>query len=264
MNTTLVQPAVLAGTIAVAVGAFAQEPHVPVGNWQSPGHATYTNPALTGAALYLSINVAKDGSFRGEWGQYFCNSYSGAYGIFVYSCNRIGSHRVTGRFGQGSRGVIELDNLGRSTFAWNAPSGDELAIDLPKNWQGEDAILYSARLTRDGKPKPAVAVAPRDEGLLPSANSLYREFKKDADAALARHRSKTLELEGRRGTLIELSDGGAAIHISDGFTSPALVLFFWHLKDVGGISEDTLFRFRCTVASFDYQYVHLKDCSIVR
>jgi hypothetical protein len=64
--------------------------------------------------------------------------------------------------------------------------------------------------------------------------------------------------------LIELSDGGAAIHIADGFTSPALVLLFPHLKDVEGISEGALFRFSCTVASFDYQYVHLEACSIVR
>jgi len=264
MKTTLVQQAVLAGTIATAVGVFAQEPTLPVGNWRSPGHATFTNPGLTGATLYLNIDVAKDGSFRGTWGQYLCNSYPGAYGIFIYSCSRIGSNRVSGRFGPGSQGTIELDTLGRSTFTWKAPSADELEIDLPKNWQGDDTILYRARVTRDGKPKPEVPAAPREEGPPPSANALYREFKQNADAALARHGGKTLELEGRRGTVIELSDGGAAIHIADGFTSPALVLYFSHVKDVEGIGEGALFRFRCTVASFDYQYVHLEACSIVR
>ncbi|OQW31568.1 MAG: hypothetical protein A4E19_08120 [Nitrospira sp. SG-bin1] len=264
MKTLLVQQALLAGTIAAAVGVFAQELKFPVGNWRSPGHATFTNPGLTGAALYLNIDVAKDGSFRGTWGQYLCNSYPGAYGIFVYSCSQIGSHRVSGRFGQDSQSMIELDTLGRSTFTWNAPSTDELEIDLPKNWQGEDAVLYRARLTRDGKPKPEVPAVPREESPLPSANALYREFKQNAEAALARHVGKALELEGRRGTVIELSDGGAAIHIADGFTSRALVLYFSQVQEVAGISEGALFRFKCTVASFDYQYVHLEACSIMR
>ncbi|UVT21592.1 MAG: hypothetical protein H8K03_06730 [Nitrospira sp.] len=263
MKTTLVQRAVVASLVAAAVGAFAQEPQIPVGNWQSPAHATFTNPALTGAALYLNIDVGKDGSFRGNWGQYFCTAYPGVYGISIYSCNRIGSHRVTGRFGQDSQGVIELDSLGRSTFAWTA-SGDGVTITLPKNWQGEDAILYNARLTRDGKPTPVAPAAPRDEGPLPSANTLYREFKKDADAALARHGGKTLVLEGRRGPLFELSDSGVAVHIADGFTSRALVLYFPNLKDIEEISEGELFRFKCIVASFEYEYVHLDSCSIVR
>jgi hypothetical protein len=33
---------------------------------------------------------------------------------------------------------------------------------------------------------------------------------------------------------------------------------------VRDIPEGAKFRFRCAVASFDYQYVHLEDCSIVR
>ena len=161
--------------------------------------------------------------------------------------------------------MIDLGRLGRSAFSWAAPAVDELAIDLPKNWQGGDAILYRARLTRDGKGKPATATPPaRDAGPVLSANALYREFNQDSTAALGRYAGKTLVLEGRRGTLIPLSDGGAAIHIADGFTSRALVLVFGYLREVNGISEGEQFRFTCTVESFDYLYVHMEDCSIVR
>jgi hypothetical protein len=125
-----------------------------------------------------------------------------------------------------------------------------------------DAVLYRARIARDGKGKPA-STAPPSEPLL-SANALYREFNKDENAALGRHAGKTLVLEGRRGTLIELSDGGAAIHIADGFTSRALVLVFNVRREVSGIGEGAQFPFRCRVESFDYLYGHLGDCSTVR
>lgn len=264
MKSTLRRLTALAVSIAAATG-MAQEQQIPTGNWQSASTATYTNPALTGAELYLSIDVAKDGSFRGVWGRYLCNAYPGAYGISVYSCSRMGSYRVSGRFGPDRKGIIELGQLGRSAFSWTAPGINELALDLPKNWQGSDAILYRARLTRDGKGKPATAAGPaRDEGPLLSANALYREFNQDYKAALRRYSGKTLVLEGRRGPLIELSDGGAAIHIADGFTSRALVLYFPDLKEASGIGEGTQFRFRCTVSNFDYQYVQMKSCSVVR
>jgi hypothetical protein len=264
MRPTRQRLTVFAALIPAAVGGLAQEPQLPAGNWQSASSATYTNAALTGAELYLNIDVAKDGSFRGEWGQYFCTSHPGAYGTGIWSCGRIGSHRVSGRFGPGRQSVIDLETLGRSAFSWAAPSVDELAIDLPQHWQGTDAILYRARLTRDGKGKPTTAPGPaRDEGPLLSANALYREFNKDSRAALGRYSGQALVLEGRRGALIPLSDGGAAIHIGDGFTSRALVLFFRDLKDVHGIGEGARFRFRCAVANFDYQYVQMENCSIV-
>jgi hypothetical protein len=259
--------AVLATAIANAAGAWAQDATLPAGPWRSPASATYTNPALTGAALYLSIDVAKDGSFRGVWGQYFCTAYPGAYGISIYSCSRIGSHRVSGRFGPARQGLIELDTLGRSAFTWAAPSAGELAIDLPKDWQGKDAVLYRARMTRDGKPVAAAASATsaaRDEGPLLSANALYREFKKDEPAAQARHGGKTLVLDARRGNLIALSDGGAAVHVADGFQTRALVLYFRDLKELGGIGEGAQFRFKCRVLDFAYQYVQMENCSIVR
>ena len=94
--------------------------------------------------------------------------------------------------------------------------------------------------------------------------ALYREFAKDANAALARHGGKPLVLEGLRGNLIALSDGGAAIHVPDGSQPRALVLYFRDLREASGLGEGTRFRFRCTVKNFDYQYVQLDDCSLVR
>lgn len=259
---TLARLSILAAFTVTALAAAAADPPLPTGHWQSPGGGTYTNPAMTGAEMYLNIDVANDGSFRGVWGRYFCTAYPGAYGTSMYSCTRTGSDRVSGRFGPGRSGEIVLDKLGRSTFSWNMPSAGELAIDLPKNWQGDEQILYRARMTRDGKIKPAAA--PGSDGPVLSAVALYREFKQNETAALARYRGKTLELEGLRGALIELSDGGAAIHIPDGFTARALVLIFADLNEVRHIPEGAKFRFRCTVASFDYQYVHMENCSIVR
>jgi hypothetical protein len=269
MKPALRRVTVFAAFIAAAVGATAQEPAVPVGNWQSATSETYTNPlhpVLTGAELYLKIEVSTDGSFRGEWREYSCSGASvGAFGITTFPCRVAGQGAsVSGRFGSGRQGSIDLGRLGRSNFSWHAPAVDELAIDLPKNWQG-DAILYRARLTRDGKRKTATAAPPpSDAGPLLSANALYREFNKDATSALGRYAGKRLVLEGRRGTLIPLSDGGAAVHIADGFTSRALVLVFADPKDVSGINEGEPFRFTCTVESFDYQYVHMNDCSVVR
>jgi hypothetical protein len=259
---------VLAGTIGMTAVALAQQSEVsPLGNWGSAGTATYTNPFLAGGAeFYLNIDVAQDGSFRGVWGQYFCTASIGAYGYTIFTCPSSGSRgQVSGRFGAGGQGVIDLEGLGQSAFLWTAPAADELAIDLPEHWQGTDAVLYRARLTRDGKVKPWARPAPPDaEGPLLSANALYREFVKDEYAALRRYVGKALVLEGRRGTLIPLSNGGAAIHVPDGFTSRALVLSFADLTQVSGIDEGARFRFECILASFDYQYVHMENCAIVR
>ena len=266
MNATWGRQAIVAGAIAAAASASAQEPQRPTGKWRSGAAETHTNPALAGAGLYLDLDVASDGSFRGTWGQYLCTAYPGAYGVAIHSCSLSHATRkpVSGRFGPGHQGVIDLQQLGRSAFTWAAPSADELTIDLPRNWQGDDAVLYRARMTRDGRPRPPAASAPRDAGPLPSAVALYREFTRDANAALARHRGAALVLEGLRGTLIALGDGGAAIHVPDGSQPRALVLYFRDLREVSGIGEGTRFRFRCTVKNFDYQYVQMDDCSLVR
>jgi hypothetical protein len=245
--------------IVAAADAFAQQ--LPVGNWQSVASETYSHalhPVLTQAEFYLAIDVSNDGSFRGKWGEYFCT------GSVTFSCQSSGSSgRVSGKLAASGQGVIELERLGRSAFNWSSSAADALAIDLPKNWQG-DQFLYRARLTRDGKRKPA-SISPPDADLpILSANALYREFKQDERGALARNAGKTVVLEGRRGTLIERSDGGAAIHIADGFTMRALVLSFENLSEVRGIGEGAQFRFSCTVRHFDHFYVYLDGCSIVR
>ena len=258
----------LTALVATLACASAEVAGVPTGNWQSPSSENYTwalHPALTGGEMYLKIDVATDGSFRGEWGEYFC---TGPAGVYAATCRVSGKgERVSGRFGADGQGVIDLERRGRGTFAWTTPATDELAIDLPKNWLGgADARLYRARLTRDGKRKPATTTPSPEEnsGPLLSGVALYREFKQDERVALARHAGKRLVLEGRRGTLIDLGNGGAAIHVPDGFTSRALVLTFPDLKQVSSIAEGARFRFSCTVESFDYQYVHLRDCAIVR
>ena len=260
MKRALQCVSLFAAFIAGAVGASAKQPAFPVGNWQSAASETITwplHPALSGGELYLKIDVSNDGSFSGEWGEFFCSG-----GAPYFSCRLSGkSERVSGRFGAGRQGVIDLGRLGRSTFSWSAPAVNELTIDLPKNWQGAEAKLYRARMTRDGKGKPTTVTPPAGDAGPPStAVLLYREFKQDEKAALKLHAGKTLVLEGRRGTLIPLSDGGAAIHIADGFTSRALVLVFRNLREVSGISEGAHLRFMCTVEGFDYQYVHMKDC----
>ena len=270
MTPALQRLTLFTASMAAAAVALAQGPALPTGNWQSATSETYTSPlhpVLTRAEFYLKIDVANDGSFRGEWGEYYCSGSSvGAFGITTFPCRVSGkSERVSGRFGPGRQGVIDLGRLGRSAFSWDTPTVDELAIDLPRNWQGTEATFHRARLTRDGKPKPAPgAPSAGDSGPLLSANALYREFNRDEKGALGRYAGKRLVLEGRRGTLIALSDGGAAIHIADGFTDRALVLVFRDLKQVSGINEGAQFRFTCIVESFDYLYVHLEGCSIVR
>ena len=253
-------------SIATLTRLFAQAPAAPVGNWQSARSDTFISPlhpVVTRAEFYLNIEVANDGSFRGQWGEYTCVPSVGAYGYSTFPCRSSGSNgRVSGKFGPAGQGVIELEKLGRSGFNWTTPSINELAIDLPKNWQGSEAVFHRARMTRDGKPRPA-SPKPDDAPLL-SAPALYREFLKDEKATLARYKGTTQVLEGLRGTLIQMSDGGAAIHVPDGYQPRALVLLFPKLNEVKGISEGATFRFRCTGEDWAYQYVHLNNCSIVR
>ena len=249
-----------------AAGALARQQIVPAGNWQSVRNETYSSPlhpVVTRAEFYLNIDIASDGSFRGQWGEYTCVPSIGAYGYSTYPCRSAASSgRVSGNFSRPGQGVIELEKLGRSTFNWSAPSINELAIDLPRNWQGSEAVFHRARMTRDGRPKPATPKP--DEGPLLSAPALYREFLKDEQGTLAKYKGRTLVLEGRRGTLIQMSDGGAAIHVPDGYQPRALVLLFRRLSDVGGIDEGAQFRFRRSVDDWAYQYVHLDNCTVVR
>ena len=80
MKPALQRLTVFVASIAAAVGALAQEPAFPAGNWQSATSETYTNPlhpVLTGAEFSLKIDVSDDGSFRGEWGECFCSGLRG-------------------------------------------------------------------------------------------------------------------------------------------------------------------------------------------
>src|SRR6185436_18378229 len=61
-------------SIATVAGSLIQQV-APTGNWQSVRNETYSSPlhpVVTGAEFYLNINIANDGSFRGQWGEYTC------------------------------------------------------------------------------------------------------------------------------------------------------------------------------------------------
>lgn len=248
-------------------GSFAQEAEIhPAGNWQSARSATYTNPSMTGAEIYLDITIATDGSFSGSWGQYSCTSYPAALGLYYYSCSGTAANgTATGRFEPRGRGLIVLGSTGQSTFEWKATSNDGITITLPRKWlQSEKDILYQARLTRDGRAVPEVPAATTAEGPLLSAVALYREFDENPDAALARYGGRPLILEGLRGALIPLDGGGAAVHIPDGFNPRALVLDFSDPEQLNGIAQDVKFKFQCTVDSFAYLILWMEKCSVVR
>ncbi|MCC6336770.1 MAG: hypothetical protein IT380_22610 [Myxococcales bacterium] len=249
------------GVVPAAFGA-----DLPTGAWQSPPSVTFTNPALAGSEFFLSIDVAADGTFRGSWGQYTCTNFPGAYGISTISCSRSDGGAAQGKLDAGRSGSIDLTGLGRSTFTWSASSAEELVFELPKQWQDKETpVLYRSRLKR-GKQKAPAAGAPSAKASepVPSAAALYREFKKDPDGASKRHAGKTLVLEGLRGNLIPMSDGGAAIHVPDGTQPRALVLVFNELAAVKELPVGALFRFQCTVEHFDYQYVYLTGCVLPR
>jgi hypothetical protein len=59
-----------------------------------------------------------------------------------------------------------------------------------------------------------------------------------------------------------MSDGGAAIHVPDGYQPRALVLVFRHLSEVSGIGEGMPFQVQR--GRLAYQYVHLDNCTVVR
>ena len=140
-------------SIAAAVGALAQEPAFPIGNWQSAASETITwalHPALTGGEFYLKIDVSNDGSFRGEWGELFCSGGSPC----IFSCRLSGkSERVSGRFGPGGDGVIDLGQLGRSAFKWSVARGqrtdDRSAEDLAG--QRRDSLSGAHDARRQGQ-----------------------------------------------------------------------------------------------------------------
>ena len=123
-------------------------------------------------------------------------------------------------------------------------------------------IIHMQDCTVPG-PNDSPATAPKGGRAL-SAVAMYREFKENENAALRKYGGTTQVFEGIRGTRIDTSFGTVAIHIPDGYTARALVLSFSDPQQLDGIEQGVNFRFKCTVEKFDYQYVHLNDCTVVR
>ena len=79
----MVRLIVLTLSIGTAAGALTRQQAAPSGNWQSVRSETYSSPlhpVVTRAEFYLNIEVASDGRFRGQWGEYTCVPSIGAYG----------------------------------------------------------------------------------------------------------------------------------------------------------------------------------------
>lgn len=122
------------------------------GHWVSTEHVTFTNPSLAGSSFFLDIVIARDGTFQGVWDAYSCFSYPGAYGISIISCTRVQRPaKARGKFNAAARnGEIELDQLGRTTFAYSL--GSKLLLELPKDWLKQGApVLYTSELVRASK-----------------------------------------------------------------------------------------------------------------
>ena len=113
------------------------------GHWVAGDHVSYTNAAMTSADFFLDVTVESNGAFRGSWARYVC--FAGAYGIM--SCGKGQSEgSASGRFDGNGTGSIELQNLGRSSLSWRK-SGNEVALELPRNWQGSN-VLFRSTLKR--------------------------------------------------------------------------------------------------------------------
>jgi hypothetical protein len=100
---------------------------------------------MVSADFFLEITIASDGGFRGSWARYPC-VVPPTYGI--WSCGK-GSIEgaASGQLDASGTGWIELERLGRSHLAWTARSASELALELPRDWQG-DRVLYRATVKR--------------------------------------------------------------------------------------------------------------------
>ncbi len=115
------------------------------GRWASADWASYTNAGMVSANFYLEITIASDGGFRGSWARYPC-VVPPTYGI--WSCGKgdlEGS--ASGQLDASGTGWIQLDRLGRSTLTWRFKSASELALELPRDWQGE-RVLFQSTLKR--------------------------------------------------------------------------------------------------------------------
>jgi hypothetical protein len=127
----------------------------------------------------------------------------------------------------------------------------------------EFKTVWLSFCTRPGA--PTAGSGPEDGGnQVPSANLLYREYVADARSAGARYDGNPVELEARRGDVIELSSGGAAVHIADDGKRNAVVAAFRDASAVAGIGPGELFRLRCRVEKFEYLILWLEACEIAQ
>jgi hypothetical protein len=97
---------------------------------------------------------------------------------------------------------------------------------------------------------------------VPSANLLYREYLANPGSAGAAHDGTIVEIEARRGNVIEASSGGVAVQIADQGKSNALVAAFPVASAVAGVEEGASFRMRCRVEKFEYLILWLEACQI--
>lgn len=127
------------------------------------------------------------------------------------------------------------------------------------NYEYQTVWLSFCTLTPSGG--PAAAPGP---SRVPSANLLYREYVASSSAAGGRYDGTVLELEGRRGDVIEMGSGGVAVHIADSGKSNAVIAAFADSSEVSGIGPGELFRLRCRVDRFEYHSLWLDSCRIAR
>jgi hypothetical protein len=129
-------PPMTASTPSAASSAAA-------GRWISPSSMAYTNAAMVSADIHLEVAVASDGTFRGSWARYLCLVQT--YGI--WSCGKGDSEgAASGRLEANGTGSIELERIGRSTLTWRVKSASEIAVELPRDWQG--GVLFRSTLKR--------------------------------------------------------------------------------------------------------------------
>ncbi len=114
------------------------------GAWKSEDWASVTNPAMTSADFYLEITLVGDGMFEGGWARYLCQTQT--YGI--WSCGKGPLEgAASGQLAADGTGFIELENLGSSALVWSGDASS-ISIELPRDWQGEDAVLFRSALKR--------------------------------------------------------------------------------------------------------------------
>jgi hypothetical protein len=137
------QPAAPPPYVAPAAPATPAAP-AQSGGWRSPDHMSYTNPAMVSADFYLEATLGADGGFQGSWARYVC--FAGAYGIMSCGKGQL-EGRASGRLEANGAGSIDLERLGRSALTWSQKSSNEIVIELPRTWQGEN-VLFRSTLKR--------------------------------------------------------------------------------------------------------------------